>query len=205
MYVASSALRVVPLCLCFWQLHGLAMLHTTEREHRCGRGKSLLWYKPSGPFYKFVSYGELVCEILSTCYLGRFRFVPESPRFLVSKGLVGVSPVVTLLRFSSVTHFLFKESQAAKILAKYHANGGDEHDPLIIFEMAQIRHALNLEREINEKLTFIQLWSTPGNLKRLRIIIAIAIFSQWRLVFPPKSSRACSLRITVGMVWFLSI
>jgi MFS family permease len=45
--------------------------------------------------------------------------------------------------------------------------------------MAQIRHALKVEREISEKLTFFQLWSTPGNLKRLRIIIAIAIFSQW--------------------------
>jgi hypothetical protein len=77
----------------------------------------------------------------------------------------------------------FQESQASKILAQYHANRGDERDPLIVFEMAQIRHALNVEREISEKLTFFQLWSTPGNLKRLRIIIAIAIFSQWRSVF----------------------
>jgi len=85
-------------------------------------------------------------------------FIPESPRFLVSKGL---------------------ESQAAKILAQYHASGGDENDPLIVFEMAQIRHALKLERDVSENLTFWQLWSAPGNLKRLRIIIAIAIFSQW--------------------------
>jgi len=45
--------------------------------------------------------------------------------------------------------------------------------------MAQIRHALKIEKEASEKLTFFQLWSTPGNLKRLRIIVAIAIFSQW--------------------------
>ena len=48
--------------------------------------------------------------------------------------------------------------------------------------MAQIRHALHVEREVSERSTFFQLWSSPGNLKRLRIIIAIAIFSQWRSV-----------------------
>src|SRR5882762_4466476 len=78
--------------------------------------------------------------------------------------------------------FLLQESQAAKILAHYHASGGDEHDPLIVFEMAQIRHALKLEKEVSRDSTFFQLWSTPGNLKRLRIIIAIAVFSQWRSV-----------------------
>lgn len=87
------------------------------------------------------------------------RFVPESPRFLVAKGM---------------------ESKAAKTLAKYHANSGDEHDPLIVFEMAQIRHALKLEKEIKENSSFWQLWTRPGNLKRLRIIVAIAMFSQWR-------------------------
>lgn len=85
--------------------------------------------------------------------------------------------------FSWDALLLLQESQAAKILAKYHADGSDEYHPLIVFEMAQIRHALNVEREISENSTFFQLWSTPGNLKRLRIIIAIAIFSQWRSVF----------------------
>lgn len=72
-----------------------------------------------------------------------------------------------------------QESRAAKILAYYHANDGDEHDPLVVFEMAQIRHALKLEKEINENNTTWQLWTRPGNMKRLRIIIAIALFSQW--------------------------
>ena len=88
----------------------------------------------------------------------------------------------------------FQESQAAKVLVQYHANGGDEHDPLIIFEMAQIRHALKVERDISEKSTFFQLWSTPGNLKRLRIIIAIAIFSQWRSVFLPQNHLVFNLK-----------
>ncbi|KAG1747246.1 uncharacterized protein EDB91DRAFT_1235971 [Suillus paluster] len=85
-------------------------------------------------------------------------FIPESPRFLVAKGL---------------------ESQAAHILAHYHADGGDEHDHLVAFEMAQIRHALNLEREITFKSSYLTCFATPGNRRRMFIIISIAIFSQW--------------------------
>ncbi|EKM78879.1 hypothetical protein AGABI1DRAFT_75451 [Agaricus bisporus var. burnettii JB137-S8] len=85
-------------------------------------------------------------------------FIPESPRFLVSKGL---------------------EGQASTILAKYHANGDDARDPLVVFEIAQIRHALRMEEEINKNTSYLSLFATPGNRKRMRIIIAIAMFSQW--------------------------
>lgn len=77
---------------------------------------------------------------------------------------------------------LLQEGQAARTLAKYHANGGDERDPLVVFEIAQIRHALRMEEEINKSTSWYSLVSTPGNRKRLRIIVAIALFSQWRWV-----------------------
>ncbi|KAF8656222.1 hypothetical protein AX16_002658 [Volvariella volvacea WC 439] len=85
-------------------------------------------------------------------------FMPESPRYLVSKGM---------------------EGQAARILAKYHASGGDERDPLVVFELAQIRHAIRMEEEINKSTSYKSLFMTEGNRKRMRIIIAIAVFSQW--------------------------
>ncbi|KAG6820962.1 hypothetical protein H0H93_009198 [Arthromyces matolae] len=59
------------------------------------------------------------------------RFIPESPRYLVSKGY---------------------EGKAAAILAKYHANAGDERDPLVVFELAQIRHAIRMEEESNNSI-----------------------------------------------------
>ncbi|KAF8968146.1 general substrate transporter [Flammula alnicola] len=83
-------------------------------------------------------------------------FMPESPRWLVSKGM---------------------ESRAAAVLVKYHARGSDERDPLVTFEMAQIRHAIRLEEEINASTSYWSLFSTPGNRKRMRIIMAIAVFS----------------------------
>ncbi|KAG2147560.1 general substrate transporter [Suillus clintonianus] len=85
-------------------------------------------------------------------------FIPESPRFLAAKGL---------------------ESKAARVLAHYHANGRNECDHLVAFEMAQIRHALNLEREIASSPSYLTCFTTPGNRRRMSIIIAIAIFSQW--------------------------
>ncbi|KAI0635907.1 general substrate transporter [Trametes polyzona] len=84
--------------------------------------------------------------------------VPESPRFLVSKGL---------------------ESKAAAALARFHSMTGDERDPLIVFEMAQIRHALKMEKEAVANTTWATLFATPGNRKRMVIIVALAVFSQW--------------------------
>ncbi|KIK63084.1 hypothetical protein GYMLUDRAFT_163887 [Collybiopsis luxurians FD-317 M1] len=83
-------------------------------------------------------------------------FIPESPRFLVSKGYDG---------------------QAARVLTKYHANGGTENDPLVVFELAQIRHAIRMEQEFNKSTSYLSLFATPGNRKRMKIIIAIALFS----------------------------
>ena len=51
-----------------------------------------------------------------------------------------------------------------------------------MFEMAQIRHALKLEKETAKNTSFTTLFSTPGNRKRMTIIVALAIFSQWRSV-----------------------
>jgi hypothetical protein len=70
-------------------------------------------------------------------------------------------------------------------LAKYHANGGDERIPLVVFELAQIRHAIRMEEEISKSTSYLSLFATPGNRKRMKLILAVAVFSQWRCVLPP--------------------
>ncbi|KAJ7723620.1 hexose transporter [Mycena maculata] len=84
-------------------------------------------------------------------------FVPESPRYLIKKG---------------------KEAEALKILAYYHADG-DENDSLVRYEFEEIRAAMEYDRTVVGNVGWKSLISSRGNLKRMRIIIAIAFFSQW--------------------------
>ncbi|ORX38020.1 general substrate transporter [Kockovaella imperatae] len=83
-------------------------------------------------------------------------FIPESPRWLVSKG---------------------REDQARRVIGQYHC-GGDMSDPLIQFEIDEIEAAIELEQQARS-VTWISLFRDPGNLKRMRIIIGLAFFSQW--------------------------
>jgi len=74
----------------------------------------------------------------------------------------------------------FQERKAAKILARFHSVGFDERNPLVLFEIAQIRRSLRMEKRINKKVSFAALFATPGNRKRMRIVLGLTLFSQWR-------------------------
>ncbi|KAA1472818.1 general substrate transporter [Dentipellis sp. KUC8613] len=84
-------------------------------------------------------------------------FVPESPRWLVRKG---------------------RETQALRTLAYYHANG-NEQDPLVEYEFEEIKTAIKLDQEVSTNVGWLSLVKTPGNRRRMRIILALAFFSQW--------------------------
>ena len=83
--------------------------------------------------------------------------IPESPRWLVNNG---------------------REEQAARIIAKYHC-GGDLNDPLIDFEMTEMKEAIRMEKEAAQGSSYKSLFATPGNRRRMAAIIGIAFFSQW--------------------------
>ena len=83
-------------------------------------------------------------------------FIPESPRWLVNKG---------------------RTEAARQVIGKHHCNG-DMEDPLIQFEIDEINAALELEQAA-KSVTWMSLFTHRGNLKRMRIIIAMAFFSQW--------------------------
>ncbi|KAF8320427.1 hexose transporter [Clavulina sp. PMI_390] len=100
---------------------------------------------------------SLLQGLVSVIQIFTLWFIPESPRFLVRKG---------------------EDEKALQILAKYHANG-DRDDPLIEFEYNEIKEAIRMEEEAKQATSFAQLFNTIGNLRRMRIVIAIAFFSQW--------------------------
>ncbi|KAL1888283.1 hypothetical protein Sste5346_009675 [Sporothrix stenoceras] len=96
----------------------------------------------------------LIQVIPSAYQFALIWFCPESPRWLVAHG---------------------KADKARAILIKYHGEN-DPNSPVVEAEMAEIEQALAAERENN--LTWREFFQSRGNIHRLAICIAAAVFGQ---------------------------
>ncbi|KAF2795075.1 hexose transporter protein [Melanomma pulvis-pyrius CBS 109.77] len=83
-------------------------------------------------------------------------FVPESPRWYISKGQM---------------------EKALSVLAHVHAEGNVE-DELVLLEYEEIKETLAIEKEA-EQTGWLELFKTKGNRHRLLILISAGLFSQW--------------------------
>jgi hypothetical protein len=82
--------------------------------------------------------------------------MPESPRWLIYKD---------------------RHEEALNILVKYHAEG-DESDEFVQLEYAEINAAIALDKATGQT-GWVDFLRTRGNRKRIALITALGLFSQW--------------------------
>jgi MFS family permease len=141
--------------------------YTTEIAHPRNRAQTTALiqtcYYIGGIIAAWVTFGAVYMEgtnwswrmcclfqiIIPAMALCTIPFIPESPRWLVAKGR-------------------FEEAHA--ILAKYHANG-DMEDELVLYELEEIKEAIDLESSAAQSTSYMTFFKTRGNLWRLSIII----------------------------------
>jgi MFS family permease len=104
--------------------------------------------------WRLPSLLQCVCTIIILSFL---YWIPESPRWYIVKD---------------------QPEKALEILAYYHADGNRD-DHFVQLEYTEIRTALLMDKEANRNSRWSDFYKTKGNRKRIGLITAIGIFSQW--------------------------
>ncbi|PGH13449.1 hypothetical protein AJ80_06318 [Polytolypa hystricis UAMH7299] len=104
--------------------------------------------------WRSITLIQIVPSVIQLTFIW---FIPESPRFLVSKD---------------------RNEEALQMLATYHG-GGDANNATVQFEYQEIKATINLEKEAGRQSTYMDFFRTKGNRWRLAIIISLGVISQY--------------------------
>ena len=103
--------------------------------------------------WRIPSLLQVVPSVLQVSFIW---FLPESPRWLISRG---------------------RGDEARAVLVKCHAEG-DENSEFVKAEYAQIKETLEMEQKIS-RTTQKDAWSTPEMRKRVLIAAFLGLTTQW--------------------------
>ena len=53
------------------------------------------------------------------------------------------------------------------------------NDSLVQYEFEEIKAAIDFDKNVASNIGWTSLFKTPGNRRRMRIIVALSFFSQW--------------------------
>ncbi len=116
-------------------------------------------------------------------YFNRQFPLSKPPLCFGYQNLLGISVPLLHVQSTALTDFRWlmangKEGTARNILAKYHA-GGDENDPLVIFELEEISQALEIEKAAAKTYSYLDMVRTAPNRRRTGLAFFISFFTQW--------------------------
>lgn len=136
--------RVTTIYNCLWNVGAIICTWLTFGTKRISSDWS--WRVPA-----------LTQAFPSLIQLAFIFFIPESPRWLISKE---------------------RNEEALNILGKYHANG-DNNNATVQFEYQEIKETLRLEFQYSKTSSYLDFLKTRGNRYRLLLLVSLGLFSQW--------------------------
>ncbi|KAF2834947.1 general substrate transporter [Patellaria atrata CBS 101060] len=136
--------RVTAIYNCLWNVGAIINTWLTFGTKRI----------PSDWSWRIPTIIQALPSIVQLCFIW---FIPESPRWLISKD---------------------RNDEALAMLGKYHANGNTDH-PTVQFEFAEIKETLRLEFQYKKTSSYLDFLKTKGNRYRLLLIASLGLFSQW--------------------------